>query len=104
MTDNYVLQNLVRNKGEKDSDVETRINSALDSGFISNTEMINYVQSDIEMQALPYVECGDTIDSETEDGEAVETLVFNRTIKGIQMLRDTIQSAGGEVIGRTEDD
>lgn len=104
MTDNYVLQNLVRNKGEKDSDVETRINSALDSGFISNTEMINYVQSDIEMQALPYVESGDTIDSETEDGEAVETLVFNRTIKGIQMLRDTIQSAGGEVIGRTEDD
>ena len=104
MTDNYVLQNLVRNKGEKDTDVETRINSALDSGFISNTEMINYVQSDIEMQALPYVECGDTIDSETEDSEAVETLVFNRTIKGIQMLRDTIQSAGGEVIGRTEDD
>ena len=104
MTDNYVLQNLVRNKGETDTNVETRINAVLDAGFISNTESINYVQSNIEMQALPYVESGDTIDSETEDGETVETLVFNRTIKGIQMLRDTIESAGGEVIGRTDND
>ena len=98
MTDNYVLQHLNRS-GENDKTTAAKIESALDSGFRANVPVFSFVPSKVEMQALPYVEAGDTIESVTEDSETVDTMIFERTITGIQCLKDDISSAGGEAVG-----
>jgi hypothetical protein len=47
------------------------------------------------MMGLPYVEVGDTVTCITND-DAVESFVFNRTLSGIQALKDDISAPGNQ--------
>ena len=54
------------------------------------------------MQALPYLQAGDYVEAVLEDGTTITTVILQRTISGLQMLQDELQSSGGEVFERYE--
>lgn len=52
---------------------------------------IQYTPCNIEMLGRPDLECGDFIQVVTNKGDVFNTIVFRRTIKGTQLLIDTIE-------------
>lgn len=52
---------------------------------------IQYSILDMESIGLPYVEAGDSVSVETDEGEKY-TIILNRTLNGIQSLKDSITS------------
>ena len=59
----------------------------------SNIYRVTYMPADINLQGLPYLEAGDVIQVQTEDG-SFETIVLRRTLTGIQSLSDNFESNG----------
>ncbi len=61
-------------------------------GVINN---LGYVPTVTEALGAPWIECGDRIGLMTYDG-GFETFPFRRTLRGIQLLKDTYESSGDE--------
>lgn len=100
MTDNYLLQHMA-------NQTETTINALLDSMFIPNISDIAFTPVDLEMMGYPQMEAGDALSITAEDGTIVNTFAMRQEFAGIQMLTNTIESTGGEIIdaaGLTEEE
>lgn len=54
-------------------------------------EAVQYYPLELEGIGLPYVEAGDKVEIEAEDG-ALETVILARTLDGIQTLSDSIEN------------
>lgn len=88
MTDNYVLQNTQMSEAD--------LKAFLDEYFIPNISNIMYYPTEIEMQGMPYLEAGDTLQVITEEG-GFETIILQRTLSGVQSLTDSVDATGDEV-------
>lgn len=91
MTDNFVLQNL---SGAS----EEVINNLLDTYFIPNLSNIVFTPIDFYMRGLPYLEAGDLIDIESEDGVHVQSYIMTMDIDGIHNLTADITSVDGDTM------
>lgn len=60
-----------------------------------NISNMGYVPNVTQALGMPWIECGDRIGILTYTG-GFESFIFRRTIKGIQLLIDTIESEGDE--------
>lgn len=56
---------------------------------------IQYRPCTIDTDGIPYMETGDSF-ALMKNGKAIESIVFTRTLKGIQALRDTFDVQGSE--------
>lgn len=95
MTDNYVLDNILNGTDEI-------IQKILNESFIPNLSDVQFIPAEIDMQAIPYLQAGDYVEAVLEDGTTITTVILQRTISGLQMLQDELQSSGGEVFERYE--
>ncbi len=86
--DNYIFLNAKMSEGQ--------VKKLLETYFIPNITGISYTPADITMTGLPYMEVGDTLNVLTNEG-GFETLVFSRTMQGIQSLSDNVETKGDEV-------
>ena len=91
MTDNYVLQNLYGASEEV-------INNLLDTYFIPHLSNIAFTPIDFSMRGLPYLEAGDLIDIESEDGIHVQSYIMVMDMNGIQNLEADITSTDGDTL------
>lgn len=65
--------------------------------FIAVVRTYSYRPASIENKGLPYIELGDRVRVNVKDDEIL-TYVFNRTLSGIQALRDTYSADGEEYL------
>ena len=65
--------------------------------FQSVVRTQSYRPASIESKGLPYIELGDRVKVNVKDDEIL-TYVFNRTLTGIQALRDTYSAEGEEYL------
>lgn len=91
MSDNFVLQNLVGASPEV-------INGLLDTYFIPHLSNIVFTPIDFYMRGLPYLEAGDLIDIESEDGVHVQSYIMTMDIDGIHNLTADITSVDGDTL------
>lgn len=82
ISNNYLIQN--------STFTSERINELL-KNFGRSIQNIQYMPCELEMVGLPYIEAGDVVEVETEEGRFI-TLVERRTLNGIQSLGDDLQS------------
>lgn len=66
------------------------------AGMYNVISNLGYVPNTTEAIGSPWIECGDRLGLLTYDG-GFETFIFRRTLKGIQTLFDTYESAGDEI-------
>ena len=91
MSDNFALQNLVGASPEV-------INDLLDTYFIPHLSNIVFTPIDFYMRGLPYLEAGDLIDIESEDGVHVQSYIMTMDIDGIHNLTADITSVDGDTL------
>lgn len=96
MTDNDYLKHIAVPDGVEATDY---INGLIDTYFVPNITDISFVPVDLEARGLPYLEAGDYIVIDNDDGGTVGTYILNRSISGEMYLEDTIESQGGEIVG-----
>lgn len=65
--------------------------------FMAVARTQSYRPASIESKGLPYIELGDRVRVNVKDDEIL-TYVFNRTLTGIQALRDTYSADGEEYL------
>lgn len=94
LKNNTILQHSTYSAGE--------IQELLDTYFVPNVQGVSYVPAEISMKGLPYLEAGDVIDVLTQEG-GFETIIMQRTLKGILALVDNIESTGDELTEDTTD-
>ena len=70
---------------------EAQIESLILNNFVPYLNDFQAIPIELTMKGLPYFEAGDQIVIQTDEGP-VTTYIFNRTIKGIHSLRDTIRT------------
>lgn len=78
-----------------DYDAMPEVSEMLENMWIQISNL-GYVPNEAECLGAPWIECGDRVGLLTYNG-GLETFVFRRTLKGIQNLRDSYESAGDEV-------
>ena len=66
--------------------------------FVPNIGGVDFTPIELSAKGLPWLEVGDAVEVITEDGETVLSYILERTLSGIQSLRDEITSTGGELI------
>lgn len=88
----YVLNNNYLLYGRENSELIDIMNK-----FMSVVRTQSYRPATIESKGLPYVELGDRVKLNAGDDEIL-TYVFNRTLTGIQALRDTYTADGEEYL------
>ena len=79
---NSILENCVFTRDEIENMIEV---------MAANLKNIEYVPCEIEMLGRPELECGDFIQFMTQDGNALKTIIFRRTLKGTQLIMDSIE-------------
>ena len=99
MTDNAFLKALSVTKDDLNGDtLQDYIEDLLDAYFIPNVQDIAFVPVDLQMLGLPYLEAGDYLVFDVGGGETIGTYIMSRTMSGVQLLMDDVQSQGGEII------
>lgn len=76
---------------------QDEIKEIIDTYFLPHIEYITYVPAEITMRGLPYLEVGDVVSVLTNSGYSFETIVWQRKLKGIQALTDSVTATGDEV-------
>ena len=100
MQDNYFLNNIFISYDELgELTVEEYILQFLQTYFVPNLNEISFVPVTLDAIGLPYIEAGDYLEIDDADDGTVGTYVLSRTLSGIQVLTDSIESKGGEVLG-----
>lgn len=83
----------------KPSEVAAYIKSGLKQALL---DLGGYSPAEIDMPAWPWLEPGDCLQIQAEDGTIVTTYLLQRTMTGVQMLHDAIEAPGGEVVSDDE--
>lgn len=102
LSSNYYLNNIFLTSddlipgGEGVIDV---IKNILNDNFVPALADISFTPVELSSMGLPYLEAGDYLEIDDADGGTVGTYILNRTLNGIQALKDSIESNGGEVLG-----
>lgn len=96
MTDNAALLGI---KGGSPASIE----QMLLTQFVPHLQDVTFTPAEITMIGLPYMEAGDHITLEAEDGTLVQTYALNLTISGIQRLTAEIVSEGGQIIDTAQE-
>lgn len=100
MSNNYYLQNLVLTEDDYyTTNVADFVQNLLTTLFAPKLAEISFVPVTLDAIGLPYIEAGDYLEIDDADGGTVGTYVLSRTLSGIQVLTDSIESKGGEVLG-----
>ena len=74
------------------------INSFLDTYFVPKLQYISFVPVELTMRALPFLEAGDCLEVEAQDGTIIKTYIMHQNIDGIQLITADITSTDGSVI------
>lgn len=74
------------------------INSFLDTYFVPKLQYIRFVPVELTMRALPFLEAGDCLEIEAQDGTIIKTYIMHQNIDGIQLIMADITSTDGSVI------
>lgn len=91
-TDTYQTYDLSNNNLIK-SDIWTEQQiSDICNTIAQNIEGVQYMPVEFTGRGLPYVEAGDTFEILTKSGDAITTIVLNRTLTGEQVLTDKYKS------------
>lgn len=95
MTDNFIFNNMAPSNSYP---VSFWVYYFLGQKFRYGGELaLLYYPVDMEMQAWPWIQAGDYIEVETEDGQTVGTYAMRIETTGIQNLRAVINSETGEI-------
>ena len=97
MTENAFLKALSVKASDVGGDLQAFIETLLDTYFVPNVGDIAFTPVDLTMIGLPYLEPGDYLEIDAGNGVTVGTYIMSRTLNGIQVLSDDIQSQGGEI-------
>ena len=91
MSNNEALKNLANSSlaGVTDS-INTR--------FKPHTDEVAFTPAELTLQSMPWLEAGDALEIEAEDGTIVETYALRVEMSGIQQLQSVITAEGGEII------
>ena len=90
LSGNWVLQNIPTTQAAAED--------MITAYFVPNIGGVDFTPIDLDAKGLPWLEAGDPIAVITEDGETVVSYALERTLTGVQALRDDIRSTGGELI------
>ena len=90
MTGNYLMRLIPQTLAEAQA--------FIDEYFVPALPGIEFTPAEVDAKGMPWIEAGDALAIETEDGEIVETYALERTLSGIQVLRDSYGANGGELI------
>lgn len=74
------------------------INGLLDAYFIPKLQDIVFIPAELTMRALPFLEAGDCLQIEAEDGTIIKTYIMHQNIDGLQTLEADISSVDGSII------
>ena len=100
MNDNYFLKSLNLSAADLTGQtLEEYVKALLDENFVPKLQDVSFVPVTLDAIGLPYIEAGDYLEIDDADGGTVGTYVLSRTLSGIQVLTDSIESKGGEVLG-----
>lgn len=100
MLNNYYLLNMFVTAADLGSGtVGDYVKNILETYFMPYLSDINFTPVELSAIGLPYLEAGDYLEIDNADGGTVGTYILTRTINGIQVLTDSIESKGGEVMG-----
>lgn len=81
-----------------DSNTLSDITSIIQSSFAPHLGAVAFTPVDLTTQGWPWLEAGDALEIEAEDGTTVETYALRVEMSGIQKLTMNIVSEGGEII------
>lgn len=87
----YIIQGNFLVYGKSSAELTTIATNVFN--IISN---ITYVPVRLQCRGVPYVEPGDCIEIEMQDGSYIKTLVLSRSLSGVQSLTDDITASGSE--------
>lgn len=87
----YIIQGNFLVYGKSSAELTTIATNVFNA--ISN---ITYVPVRLQCRGLPYIEPGDCIEIEMQDGSYIKTLVLSRSLSGVQSLTDDITASGSE--------
>lgn len=80
------------------SPTEEEIEAILAAELVPALKRLKYTPIDLTARGLPYLEAGEAIIVEAEDGTEVESLVLTRELSGIQHLTDAIDADGITIV------
>lgn len=92
MSDNAALQAL-------SSATLAQVQAMLTDQFLTNAREAGFTPVELTMRGWPWIEAGDALAAESEDGETVNTYALRIELSGIQNLTARITAQGGEIIG-----
>lgn len=99
MTSNSFLKALAIPSGDTlGQTVRERIEYLIDTYFKPAVQDIDFVPVDLEMLGMPYLEAGDYLVFDVGGGQSIGTYMMSRTISGINLLMDAVESTGGEIV------
>ena len=70
----------------------------IESSFAPDAAVAGFTPAELTMQGWPWMEAGDALEIEAEDGTTIETFALRVELRGIQNLTATITAQGGQVI------
>lgn len=91
MSDNVELKSLVN------TDYAT-VASLINAKFAPYAGAVAFTPTDLTMQGWPWLEAGDALEIEAEDGSIVKTYALRVEMSGIQHLQMVVTAQGGEII------
>lgn len=89
--ENYQIYSLANNYLIRNGTFTAEEITAMLQRVAANIADVRYIPSDIELIGMPWVEAGDVVSIETEDG-IISTIILCRTLTGVQALRDNFES------------
>lgn len=106
LRDNEVLANMAftisKSEAEAGITIQSKLIAFLNSIFTPNIPDLTFVPIELSKKGLPYLEAGDAIEIETEDGQIVPSFILRQTISGIQYLSADVESSNGEAMEMIE--
>ena len=91
MTGNDVLKNI-------ESVTLQNVSDMVNTYFAPYASTVSFTPIELDMQGWPWLEAGDALEIEAEDGTTVETYALRVEMSGIQNLQAVITAEGGEII------
>lgn len=88
MTDNYLLQIL-------DTPTAAGVEALITAALVPRLGTVRFTPAELTMRAWLWIEAGDALQITAGDGSVVNTFALTRTVKGVQLLMDSIKSSGG---------
>lgn len=74
------------------------IKSLIRAEFLPHIADVAFTPAELTMQGWPWLEAGDALEIEAEDGTLVDTYALRVEMSGIQNLQSVITATGGEII------